>query len=233
MAREEVVPRGARCQVVVIGDRGTGKSSLIIAVATDSFPDKAPPVLPPTRLPHDFYPDRVPLTIVDTSSRLAGCILLLLPAARMLFLGGTSLGRGFWQIWGKNKNRDSFFPPRFDNICTSVQLEAAPTYVPQAAAQFHLLYHFGIFPLCRNFCKGIWDRTVYWWFEVVVVAQARGQNEVGDGGQEGWCYSADLFVWSGTNTWSAFNLLVARASTLRSELPLFSELLDAIASGIS
>jgi hypothetical protein len=69
MAREEVVPRGARCQVVVIGDRGTGKSSLIIAVATDSFPDKAPPVLPPTRLPHDFYPDRVPLTIVDTSSR--------------------------------------------------------------------------------------------------------------------------------------------------------------------
>jgi Ras family protein T1 len=69
MAREEVVPRGVRCQVVVIGDRGTGKSSLIIAVATDSFPDKAPPVLPPTRLPHDFYPDRVPLTIVDTSSR--------------------------------------------------------------------------------------------------------------------------------------------------------------------
>lgn len=58
-----------RCQVVVIGDGGTGKSSLIIAVATDSFPDKAPPVLPPTRLPRDFYPDRVPLTIIDTSSR--------------------------------------------------------------------------------------------------------------------------------------------------------------------
>ncbi|CAM6008327.1 unnamed protein product [Sphagnum balticum] len=59
----------ARCQVVVIGDPGTGKSSLIVAVATDSFPEKVPPVLPPTRLPHDFYPDRVPLTIVDTSSR--------------------------------------------------------------------------------------------------------------------------------------------------------------------
>ncbi|CAM6128136.1 unnamed protein product [Calypogeia fissa] len=56
-------------RVVVIGDAGTGKSSLIIAVATDSFPDKAPPVLPPTRLPHDFYPDRVPVTIIDTSSR--------------------------------------------------------------------------------------------------------------------------------------------------------------------
>lgn len=56
-------------KVVVIGDEGTGKSSLIIAVATDSFPNMAPPVLPPTRLPPDFYPDRVPLTIIDSSSR--------------------------------------------------------------------------------------------------------------------------------------------------------------------
>lgn len=95
MAREEVVPRGVRCQVVVIGDRGTGKSSLIIAVATDSFPDKAPPVLPPTRLPHDFYPDRVPLTIVDTSSRLAGCILLLLPAAAYVVSGRNFSREGF------------------------------------------------------------------------------------------------------------------------------------------
>jgi len=60
----------SRCQVVVVGDQGTGKSSLIIALATDSFPAKPPPVLPPTRLPPDFYPDRVPLTIIDTSSRL-------------------------------------------------------------------------------------------------------------------------------------------------------------------
>ena len=61
----------ARCQVVVLGDPGTGKSSLIAAVATDSFPEKPPLVLPPTLLPHDFYPDRVPLSIVDTSSRSA------------------------------------------------------------------------------------------------------------------------------------------------------------------
>lgn len=56
-------------RVVVIGDAGTGKSSLIIAVATDSFPNMVAPVLPPSRLPPDFYPDRVPLTIIDTSSR--------------------------------------------------------------------------------------------------------------------------------------------------------------------
>lgn len=71
-----------RCQVVVVGDPGTGKSSLITAVATDSFPEKTPAVLPPTRLPHDFYPDRVPLTIIDTSSRC-----LLIPISFEFFCG--------------------------------------------------------------------------------------------------------------------------------------------------
>ncbi|GAV89498.1 EF_assoc_1 domain-containing protein/EF_assoc_2 domain-containing protein/Miro domain-containing protein/EF_hand_4 domain-containing protein [Cephalotus follicularis] len=55
-------------RIVVTGDRGTGKSSLIAAVATESFPENVPPVLPPTRLPADFYPDGVPFTIIDTSS---------------------------------------------------------------------------------------------------------------------------------------------------------------------
>lgn len=56
-------------RVVVAGDRGTGKSSLISAAASDAFPEYVPAVLPPTRLPSDFYPDGVPVTIVDTSSR--------------------------------------------------------------------------------------------------------------------------------------------------------------------
>ncbi|KAH9785882.1 mitochondrial Rho GTPase 2 [Citrus sinensis] len=57
-------------RVVVVGDRGTGKSSLIAAAATESVPEKVPPVHAPTRLPPDFYPDRVPVTIIDTSSSL-------------------------------------------------------------------------------------------------------------------------------------------------------------------
>ncbi|KAL5059562.1 hypothetical protein RYX36_031166 [Vicia faba] len=57
-------------RVVVVGDRGTGKSSLIAAIASDSFPETVLPVLPPTLLPADFFPDYVPLTVIDTSSSL-------------------------------------------------------------------------------------------------------------------------------------------------------------------
>ncbi|WCJ43161.1 Mitochondrial Rho GTPase 1 [Euphorbia peplus] len=57
-------------RIVVAGDRGTGKSSLIVTAAADTFPANVPPVLPPTRLPEDIYPDRVPVTIIDTSSRV-------------------------------------------------------------------------------------------------------------------------------------------------------------------
>lgn len=57
-------------RVVVAGDLNTGKSSLIVSAATESFPENVPAVVPPTRLPADYYPDRVPVTIIDTSSRL-------------------------------------------------------------------------------------------------------------------------------------------------------------------
>jgi Ras family protein T1 len=55
-------------RIVVAGDRGTGKSSLIVTAAAETFPANVPPLLPPTRLPVDFYPDCVPITIIDTSS---------------------------------------------------------------------------------------------------------------------------------------------------------------------
>ncbi|XP_050238843.1 mitochondrial Rho GTPase 2 isoform X2 [Mercurialis annua] len=57
-------------RVVVAGDRLTGKSSLIAAAATETYPENVPPVLPPTRLPTDYFPDRIPITIVDTSPAL-------------------------------------------------------------------------------------------------------------------------------------------------------------------
>ncbi|PSS26530.1 Mitochondrial Rho GTPase [Actinidia chinensis var. chinensis] len=60
--------RGVR--IVVSGDRGTGKSSLIVTAAAETFPINVPPLLPPTRLPEDMYPDRVPVTIIDAPSSL-------------------------------------------------------------------------------------------------------------------------------------------------------------------
>ncbi|CAJ1905412.1 unnamed protein product, partial [Sphenostylis stenocarpa] len=57
-------------RVVVTGDRATGKSSLIAAIATESFAESVPLVIPPTLLSPDLYPDNVPLTVVDTPSSL-------------------------------------------------------------------------------------------------------------------------------------------------------------------
>ncbi|KAF7818316.1 mitochondrial Rho GTPase 2-like isoform X1 [Senna tora] len=70
MAVHSAVPGRSGVRVAVVGDKGTGKSSLIAAAASESFPDAVPPVLPPTLLPADWFPDLVPLTIIDTSSSL-------------------------------------------------------------------------------------------------------------------------------------------------------------------
>lgn len=55
-------------RIVVAGDRGTGKTSLIVTAVSETFPTNVPPVLPPSRFPDDMFPDRVPITIIDTSS---------------------------------------------------------------------------------------------------------------------------------------------------------------------
>ncbi|KAF0910972.1 hypothetical protein E2562_005362 [Oryza meyeriana var. granulata] len=55
-------------RIVVIGDPGTGKSSLVASVAKEEFPENVAPVVPPVRLPVGYFPDPVPVTVVDTSS---------------------------------------------------------------------------------------------------------------------------------------------------------------------
>ncbi|OIW05016.1 hypothetical protein TanjilG_06428 [Lupinus angustifolius] len=62
---------GEGIRAVVAGERGSGKSSLICAIASESFPHLVPHVLPPTHLPPDlFFPHHLPLTVIDTSSVL-------------------------------------------------------------------------------------------------------------------------------------------------------------------
>ncbi|KAG5414070.1 hypothetical protein IGI04_001637 [Brassica rapa subsp. trilocularis] len=55
-------PKSVR--IVVVGEKGTGKSSLIVAAASHSLPPIVPHVLPDTKLHLEL-----PVTIVDTSSR--------------------------------------------------------------------------------------------------------------------------------------------------------------------
>ncbi|GJS11594.1 mitochondrial Rho GTPase 1-like protein [Tanacetum coccineum] len=40
------------------------------SAAAEKFPTNVPPVLPPTRLPEDMFPDCVPVMVIDTSSSL-------------------------------------------------------------------------------------------------------------------------------------------------------------------
>ncbi|GAU48591.1 hypothetical protein TSUD_405820 [Trifolium subterraneum] len=55
-------------RIVVAGDKGTGKSSLIRTAASNKFRNKIDSVLPPQRLPIYLFPDIVPIRIIDTSS---------------------------------------------------------------------------------------------------------------------------------------------------------------------
>ncbi|KAL5068726.1 hypothetical protein RYX36_019613 [Vicia faba] len=57
-------------RIVVAGDQGTGKSSLISTAASENFRPNVAPVLPPTTLALDLYPDHVPITVIDTTSSI-------------------------------------------------------------------------------------------------------------------------------------------------------------------
>ncbi|KAJ0249706.1 Mitochondrial Rho GTPase 3 [Hirschfeldia incana] len=58
-------------RIVVVGEKGTGKTSLIMAASNKSFQphQNIPPVLPYTTFPREWFCDAVPATIIDTSSK--------------------------------------------------------------------------------------------------------------------------------------------------------------------
>ena len=56
-------------KIAVAGDSQVGKTSLVIALTNESFPDVCPPVVPPASLPADLTPEGVPFHVIDTSSR--------------------------------------------------------------------------------------------------------------------------------------------------------------------
>jgi Ras family protein T1 len=66
---------GRSVAIAVVGDAGTGKTSLISSAVTETFSDAPPPTLPPARFPAELLnsPDDLgELLVVDTSSRPEG-----------------------------------------------------------------------------------------------------------------------------------------------------------------
>jgi len=60
-----------RINVAVVGDKGSGKTSLITSAAQEVFSERPVPVLPPTRFPADWAAASEPVDVIayDTSSR--------------------------------------------------------------------------------------------------------------------------------------------------------------------
>lgn len=61
--------RPVSINLVVVGDRGVGKTSLIVAAAQETFSDRPPPVIPVTRFPPELSPDGATVLVHDTSSK--------------------------------------------------------------------------------------------------------------------------------------------------------------------
>lgn len=58
-------------RIVVVGDKGVGKTSLITTVVSDEFQEKVPPKIPPVLIPSRRDGDSLRTEIIDTSSKPA------------------------------------------------------------------------------------------------------------------------------------------------------------------
>lgn len=55
-------------RILLLGDRGVGKTSLILSLVSEEFPENVPPKAEEITIPADVTPEQVPTNIVDYSA---------------------------------------------------------------------------------------------------------------------------------------------------------------------
>lgn len=55
-------------RILLVGDRGVGKTSLILSLVSEEFPENVPPKAEEITIPADVTPEQVPTNIVDYSA---------------------------------------------------------------------------------------------------------------------------------------------------------------------
>lgn len=63
--------RGVR--ILLLGDQGVGKTSLILSLVSEEFPEQVPPRAEEITIPPDVTPEKVPTHIVDYSGKRLIC----------------------------------------------------------------------------------------------------------------------------------------------------------------
>lgn len=65
-------------RILLLGERGVGKTSLILSLVSEEFPDVVPPRAEEITIPADVTPEQVPTHIVDFSGMHQQLSFLLL-----------------------------------------------------------------------------------------------------------------------------------------------------------
>lgn len=55
-------------RILLVGDQGVGKTSLILSLVSEEFPEEVPPKAEEITIPADVTPEHVPTNIVDYTS---------------------------------------------------------------------------------------------------------------------------------------------------------------------
>lgn len=65
------VPQRKNVRILLVGDPGVGKTSLILSLVSEEFPEDVPPKAEEITIPANVTPEQVPTNIVDYSSKLS------------------------------------------------------------------------------------------------------------------------------------------------------------------